>query len=124
MIQTLHRLSESHKFPLSITILARSENFRTEINDDIDYESIIMGNVLDFFEQPSDMSFDRVINTSLPEFNESIMQRALLSEINYMDLASDINETHVQKKLFPQSSMTQEFEKKNICGLINCGISP
>lgn len=124
MIHTLYQLSQNQWFPLSITILARSNKFKSELNNNIIYKSIIMDNILDFFQQPKDQHIDRVINTSLPRFNEIIMQRAISSKVNYMDLASDINETHVSKKAFPQSVFASECTKNNISALINCGISP
>ena len=124
MIETLQALGQSEQFPLSITILARSDKFKSELNKDIAYKEIIMDNVLDFFTQESDLSLDRVINTALPQFNETIMQRALWAKVNYMDLASDIDETHVKNKSFPQSALAEKFQENNLCALLNCGISP
>ncbi|MEV9529100.1 saccharopine dehydrogenase C-terminal domain-containing protein [Aliarcobacter butzleri] len=65
------------------------------------------------------------INTSIPDYNLSIMKLALVFKTNYADLASDIyNDNVISSLQFEQQSLNQEFEKNSLFALINLGISP
>ncbi|WP_323593934.1 saccharopine dehydrogenase C-terminal domain-containing protein [Aliarcobacter butzleri] len=65
------------------------------------------------------------INTSIPDYNLSIMKLALVFKTNYADLASDIyNDNVISSLQFKQQSLNQEFEKNSLFALINLGISP
>ncbi|MFW3427524.1 saccharopine dehydrogenase C-terminal domain-containing protein [Aliarcobacter butzleri] len=65
------------------------------------------------------------INTSIPDYNLSIMKLALAFKINYADLASDIyNDNVISSLQFEQQSLNEEFEKNSLFALINLGISP
>ncbi|MCG3704821.1 hypothetical protein L5F68_10820 [Aliarcobacter butzleri] len=65
------------------------------------------------------------INTSIPDYNLSIMKLALVFKTNYADLASDIyNDNVISSLQFEQQSLNQEFEKNSLFSLINLGISP
>lgn len=65
------------------------------------------------------------INTSIPDYNLSIMKLALAFKTNYADLASDIyNDNVISSLQFEQQSLNQEFEKNSLFALINLGISP
>lgn len=65
------------------------------------------------------------INTSIPDYNLSIMKLALAFKTNYADLASDIYNNNVISSLqFEQQSLNEEFEKNSLFALINLGISP
>ncbi|MDN5044008.1 saccharopine dehydrogenase NADP-binding domain-containing protein [Aliarcobacter butzleri] len=65
------------------------------------------------------------INTSIPDYNLSIMKLALAFKTNYADLASDIYNANVISSLqFEQQSLNEEFEKNSLFALINLGISP
>ncbi|MCG3674965.1 saccharopine dehydrogenase NADP-binding domain-containing protein [Aliarcobacter butzleri] len=65
------------------------------------------------------------INTSIPDYNLSIMKLALAFKTNYADLASDIyNDNVISSLQFEQQSLNEEFEKNSLFALINLGISP
>ncbi|MDN5105399.1 saccharopine dehydrogenase NADP-binding domain-containing protein [Aliarcobacter butzleri] len=65
------------------------------------------------------------INTSIPDYNLSIMKLALAFKTNYTDLASDIyNDNVISSLQFEQQSLNEEFEKNSLFALINLGISP
>ncbi|MCG3679157.1 hypothetical protein L5F07_07805 [Aliarcobacter butzleri] len=65
------------------------------------------------------------INTSIPDYNLSIMKLALVFKTNYADLASDIyNDNVISSLQFEQQSLNEEFEKNSLFALINLGISP
>ncbi|MCT7630891.1 saccharopine dehydrogenase NADP-binding domain-containing protein [Aliarcobacter butzleri] len=65
------------------------------------------------------------INTSIPDYNLSIMKLALAFKTNYADLASDIyNDDVISSLQFEQQSLNEEFEKNSLFALINLGISP
>lgn len=65
------------------------------------------------------------INTSIPDYNLSIMKLALAFKKNYADLASDIyNDNVISSLQFEQQSLNEEFEKNSLFALINLGISP
>ncbi|MEV9617104.1 saccharopine dehydrogenase C-terminal domain-containing protein [Aliarcobacter butzleri] len=65
------------------------------------------------------------INTSIPDYNLSIMKLALAFKTNYADLASDIyNDNVISSLQFEQQSLNEEFEKDSLFALINLGISP
>ncbi|MDN5077591.1 saccharopine dehydrogenase C-terminal domain-containing protein [Aliarcobacter butzleri] len=65
------------------------------------------------------------INTSIPDYNLSIMKLALAFKTNYADLASDIyNDNVISSLQFEQQSLNEEFEKNSLFSLINLGISP
>ncbi|WP_323589451.1 saccharopine dehydrogenase C-terminal domain-containing protein [Aliarcobacter butzleri] len=65
------------------------------------------------------------INTSIPNYNLSIMKLALAFKTNYADLASDIyNDNVISSLQFEQQSLNEEFEKNSLFALINLGISP
>lgn len=65
------------------------------------------------------------INTSIPDYNLSIMKLALAFKTNYADLASDIyNDNVISSFQFEQQSLNEEFEKNSLFALINLGISP
>lgn len=65
------------------------------------------------------------INTSIPDYNLSIMKLALAFKTNYADLASDIyNDNVISSLQFEQQSLKEEFEKNSLFALINLGISP
>lgn len=65
------------------------------------------------------------INTSIPDYNLSIMKLALTFKTNYADLASDIyNDNVISSLQFEQQSLNEEFEKNSLFALINLGISP
>lgn len=65
------------------------------------------------------------INTSIPDYNLSIMKLALAFKTNYADLASDIyNDNVISSLQFEQQSLNKEFEKNSLFALINLGISP
>lgn len=65
------------------------------------------------------------INTSIPDYNLSIMKLALAFKTNYADLASDIyNDDVISSFQFEQQSLNEEFEKNSLFALINLGISP
>ncbi|MFY9080565.1 saccharopine dehydrogenase C-terminal domain-containing protein [Aliarcobacter butzleri] len=65
------------------------------------------------------------INTSIPDYNLSIMKLALAFKTNYADLASDIyNDDVISSLQFEQQNLNEEFEKNSLFALINLGISP
>ncbi|MDK2041798.1 saccharopine dehydrogenase C-terminal domain-containing protein [Aliarcobacter butzleri] len=65
------------------------------------------------------------INTSIPDYNLSIMKLTLAFKTNYADLASDIyNDDVISSLQFEQQSLNEEFEKNSLFALINLGISP
>ena len=65
------------------------------------------------------------INTSIPDYNLSIMKLALNFKTNYADLASDIyNDDVISSLQFEQQNLNEEFEKNSLFALINLGISP
>ncbi|MDN5089722.1 saccharopine dehydrogenase C-terminal domain-containing protein [Aliarcobacter butzleri] len=65
------------------------------------------------------------INTSIPDYNLSIMKLTLAFKTNYADLASDIyNDNVISSLQFEQQSLNEEFEKNSLFALINLGISP
>jgi saccharopine dehydrogenase (NAD+, L-lysine-forming) len=60
---------------------------------------------------------DAVINATLPRFNLNIMNAALKSRANYVDLATDVPET-----LLPQEfALSAEWEKAGLTAVINQG---
>ena len=63
--------------------------------------------------------FDLLINASLPEFNEFLMQAALKAGVNYQDLASDYDNAEIE-----QLKYHEQFKAKNLIGLINASASP
>ncbi|MDY0320178.1 MAG: saccharopine dehydrogenase C-terminal domain-containing protein [Arcobacteraceae bacterium] len=65
------------------------------------------------------------INSSIPSYNISIMNLALIYDANYADLASDIyNDKVINSLQFEQQALNEEFENKSLFALINLGISP
>ena len=65
------------------------------------------------------------INASIPSYNISIMNLALIFDANYADLASDIyNDKVIDSLQFEQQILNEEFENKSLFALINLGISP
>lgn len=65
------------------------------------------------------------INSSIPSYNISIMNLALIYDANYADLASDIyNDKVINSLQFEQQTLNEEFENKSLFALINLGISP
>ena len=55
------------------------------------------------------------INTSIPDYNLSIMKLALAFKTNYADLASDIyNDNVISSLQFEQQSLNEEFEKNSL----------
>jgi saccharopine dehydrogenase-like NADP-dependent oxidoreductase len=63
---------------------------------------------------------DLIINASLPQFNENIMEASLAVGANYQDLCSYL----VDFKNPEQLKFHQRFKKAKLIGLINTGISP
>lgn len=63
--------------------------------------------------------FDLLINASLPDFNEALMQAALKAGINYQDLASDYDDGQIE-----QLKYHEQFKAKNLLALINASASP
>jgi saccharopine dehydrogenase (NAD+, L-lysine forming) len=64
--------------------------------------------------------FDLIINASLPEFNETIMQAALEVKANYQDLCSYLEDL----KTVEQLKYHDMFKKFKLIALINTGIAP
>lgn len=63
---------------------------------------------------------DIIINASLPNFNENIMEAALKVGADYQDLCSLL----VDCKTPEQLKFHKRFKKEKIVGLINTGVSP
>lgn len=63
---------------------------------------------------------DIVINASLPDFNEVIMEAALSVGINYLDLCSHLKDGKTAEQL----KFQKRFEDKKLRAIINAGISP
>lgn len=63
--------------------------------------------------------FDLLINASLPDFNEHLMQAALKAGTNYQDLASDYDDGQIE-----QLKYHEQFKEKGLLGLINASASP
>lgn len=63
--------------------------------------------------------FDLLINASLPDFNECLMQAALKAGTNYQDLASDYDDGQIE-----QLKYHEQFKEKNLLALINASASP
>jgi saccharopine dehydrogenase (NAD+, L-lysine forming) len=64
--------------------------------------------------------FDLIINASLPDYNEIIMQATLEVKANYQDLCSYLEDLKTPEQL----KYENEFKKNNLIALINTGIAP
>lgn len=64
--------------------------------------------------------FDLIVNASLPNFNEVIMQAALQSKTNYLDLCSLLKDNKTAEQL----KYHNRFKKAGLIALINAGIAP
>ena len=63
---------------------------------------------------------DVVINASLPDFNEIILEAAFSVGINYLDLCSHLKDGKTAEQL----KFQKRFEDKKLKAIINAGISP
>jgi saccharopine dehydrogenase-like NADP-dependent oxidoreductase len=63
---------------------------------------------------------DLIINASLPNFNENIMEAALKVKANYQDLCSHLKDLKTPEQL----KFHNRFKKAKLVGLINTGIAP
>ncbi len=68
----------------------------------------------------SAMDVDLIINATLPQFNENIMEAALHAGVNYQDLSSNLKDL----KHIEQLKFHKRFQKEHLIGLIDAGISP
>ena len=112
---------------LRYTILARSNTFQAEIADfDIDYETLIVSDFQTFFTKTDDVTYDvdRIINTSIPEFNESILTWATIHRCHYMDLASELSMDDVVAGHVPQYKFDTQYRRLGLMGIVNAWVSP
>jgi saccharopine dehydrogenase-like NADP-dependent oxidoreductase len=63
---------------------------------------------------------DVIINASLPNFNEIIMEAALAAKTNYIDLCSRLKDFKVADQL----RFNSQFKKAKLLALINAGVAP
>jgi len=61
-----------------------------------------------------------IINASLPDFNENIMEAALTVGANYQDLCSHLKDFKTAEQL----KYNQRFKDAKLIGLINTGVAP
>ncbi|HTZ41989.1 MAG TPA: saccharopine dehydrogenase C-terminal domain-containing protein [Candidatus Omnitrophota bacterium] len=110
-------------------IICGDINFKYKINN----KKIFFkkANILDkkgFLSFLNKIKPDLVINTSLPGFNENIMDGCLKAGVNYFDTCSywDLDENPKARIPYKmeQLDFNNDFKKKGIAGLINAGVSP
>ena len=122
MLKNLNHLSQMYGLDLRYTILARSNTFQAEIADfDIDYETLIVSDFQTFFTKTDDVTYDvdRIINTSIPEFNESILTWATIHRCHYMDLASELSMDDVVAGHVPQYKFDTQYRRLGLMGIVN-----
>lgn len=127
MLQTLHHISQTYDLNLYYTILTRSDKFQSNLSWlNIDFESLIIEDFETFFGNINiyKETFDRVINTTNPSFNNIILSRATINHCHYMDLASNIELEDVVAGNFEQSKFDLEYKKLGLIAIINAGVSP
>lgn len=61
-----------------------------------------------------------IINASLPDFNEILMEAALKAGSNYLDLCSRLEDNKTPEQL----KFHKAFEKRGLVAMINTGVSP
>ena len=122
MIQQLTHIASIYHRDLHYVILARSSKVTSELDQlSIPYQLLIESDFGHFFTQTNihETQFDRVINTSIPEFNTTIMSWAILNHCCYMDLASILASDDVIAGNVEQFKFDQQFKKKSLKAIIN-----
>ncbi|MGE4456476.1 MAG: saccharopine dehydrogenase C-terminal domain-containing protein [Arcobacteraceae bacterium] len=133
--RVLYELSQKSSKNIEFVFIVRdTKKARTHFFKNIDLleyaDFLEVGNFDDIFSNPQNYkSYLKkstiFINSSIPSYNISIMNLALIYDANYADLASDIyNDKVINSLQFEQQTLNEAFENKSLFALINLGISP
>jgi saccharopine dehydrogenase-like NADP-dependent oxidoreductase len=131
----LYELSQKSSKNIEFVFIVRdTKKAKTHFFKNIDLleyaDFLEVGNFDDIFSNPQNYkSYLKkstiFINSSIPSYNISIMNLALIYDANYADLASDIyNDKVINSLQFEQQTLNEAFENKSLFALINLGISP